>query len=151
VATILIIAGTTVTRPDALIGNLLYKYIELQLFPPDVGEIRLYLGLMLDLRHIKGGDNHKEFGFHEEDTLIHDPVLYIIFHGFADSAFKNSKLTSPEQIYKLKVPEGQDRLQLQWDDDWKDRPLFRDIDGLEIALEKAIKYPKVRGALIHLG
>ncbi|KAH7305346.1 hypothetical protein B0I35DRAFT_362391, partial [Stachybotrys elegans] len=39
-ALILIIAGATATRPNVLIGNVLYKHAEFQLFPPSPGGTR---------------------------------------------------------------------------------------------------------------
>ncbi|KAK7219003.1 hypothetical protein V2G26_007006 [Clonostachys chloroleuca] len=150
ISTILVLAGATTTRPDALIGNVLYKHVEFQLFPPPAGQSRPRVGLTLNLEHLKGGEDHKIFGFHEEDDLIHDPVLHVLFHAFADGAFEN-EFTGPEQIYNMAVPEYLDRIRLLWKEDWRERPLFRDVDGLQISLYKALKYSKVRGSLIHLG
>ncbi|CAG9952415.1 unnamed protein product [Clonostachys rosea f. rosea IK726] len=149
-STILVLAGATATRPDALIGNVLYKHVEFQLFPPPAGQLRPRLGLVLNLEHLKGGEDHKIFGFYEEDDLIHDPVLHVMFHAFADGAFEN-ELTCPEQIYDMTVPEYLDRIRLLWKEEWRERPLFRDVEGLQIASNKALKYRKVRGFLIRLG
>lgn len=104
----------------------------------------------LEFRASQGGEDHTIFGFHEEDDLIHDPVLHVMFHAFADGASEN-ELTCPEQIYDMTVPEYLDRIRLLWKEEWRERPLFRDVDGLQIALHKALKYRKVRGFLIRLG
>ncbi|RXG41793.1 hypothetical protein VDGE_30545 [Verticillium dahliae] len=38
-----------------------------------------------------------------------------------------------------------------WKEDWRERPIFRDTDGLQVALDKALTYCKTRGDLIRLG
>ncbi|KAK7219340.1 hypothetical protein V2G26_007343 [Clonostachys chloroleuca] len=73
-----------------------------------------------------------------------------MFHAFADVAFED-ELTCPEQIYDMTVPEYLDRIRLLWKREWRERPLFRDVEGLQIASNKALKYRKVRGLLIRLG
>ncbi|CRK47268.1 hypothetical protein BN1723_007445, partial [Verticillium longisporum] len=131
-ALILIIAGATATRPDALIGKVLYKHIEFQLFPPAAEGQRPRLGLVWNLEHVKrsaGVSEKKVFGFHEEDTLLHDPVLYTLALAFADDAFLNG-FSGPEQIYDLVVPPRSDRLRLLWKRDWAERPIFRTTEGL---------------------
>ncbi|CRK25088.1 hypothetical protein BN1708_014133 [Verticillium longisporum] len=152
-ALILIIAGATATRPDALIGKVLYKHIEFQLFPPTAEGERPRLGLVWNLEHIKrsaGTSEKKVFGFHEEDTLLHDPVLHALSLVLADDAFLNG-FCNPEQIYDLVVPPQSDRLRLMWKEDWRERPIFRDTDGLQVALDKALTYGKTRDDLIRLG
>ncbi|KAH6883990.1 hypothetical protein B0T10DRAFT_580175 [Thelonectria olida] len=152
-ALILIIAGATTTRPDALIGKVLYEDIEFQLLPPGRGGKRCRLGLVVNLVHVKksaGVSEKKVFGFHEEDTLLHDPVLHMLSLAFADGAFLN-EFSSPEQIYEMVVPAHTDRLKIPWKEEWRGRPIFRDVDGLKVSLEKALKYCKTRGDLIRLG
>ncbi|EGY18660.1 uncharacterized protein VDAG_09186 [Verticillium dahliae VdLs.17] len=152
-ALILIIAGATATRPDALIGKVLYKHIEFQLFPPAAEGQRPRLGLMWNLEHVKrsaGAPEKKVFGFHEEDTLLHDPVLHTLALAFADDAFLNG-FSGPEQIYDLAVPLQSDRLRLLWKKDWAERPIFRTTEGLHMAIDKALTYCKTRGHLIRLG
>ncbi|KAI5459500.1 hypothetical protein BGZ63DRAFT_448187 [Mariannaea sp. PMI_226] len=150
---ILIIAGATTTRPDALIGNVLYKHIEFQLFPPGPGGNRSRLGLVVNLVKVKksaGVSEKKIFGFHEEDTLLHDPILHMLSLVFADGAFLND-FSSPERIYEMVVPTHMDRVKIPWKEEWRGRPIFRDVDGLKVSLEKALKYCKTRGDLIRLG
>lgn len=157
-ALILIIAGATATRPDALIGKLLYKHVEFQLLPPassDTDE-RSRLGLVINLVNVKrsaGISEPKKFGFHEETTLLHDPVLHMMALALADSAFKNH-VNDLKQVYGLVVPKDADRLRLVWKDEWQDRPVFRDVvsaHGTQVSLEKALPYAKTRGHLIRLG
>ncbi|KAH7363524.1 hypothetical protein B0T11DRAFT_353822, partial [Plectosphaerella cucumerina] len=152
-ALILIIAGATATRPDALIGRVLYKHIEFQLFPPAAEGERPRLGLVWNLEHIKrsaGVSEKKTFGFHEEDTPFHDPVLHTLALAFADDAFLND-FSGPGQIYDLVVPAQSDRLRLMWKTEWAERPIFRNTEGFQVALEEALTYSKTRGHLIRLG
>ena len=72
----------------------------------------------------------------------------------ADGAFKN-KLTSLRDVYSLVVPPDTDRIRLQWDEDWAQRPVFRDVEhtanGIRVSLTKALDYSKHRHHLIRLG
>ncbi|KAK3935512.1 hypothetical protein QBC46DRAFT_367527 [Diplogelasinospora grovesii] len=153
----LILAGATATRPGALIGQLLYEHLEFQLFPPLPGEKRPRVVLMVNLEHIKrsGGESEaKKFAFREDDMLIHDPLIPIMGLSFADNAFEN-EFQDPEDIYNLVVPPDSDRLRLLWKEEWRKRPVFRDVEhseeGIRIALDKALQYQKERGHLIRLG
>ncbi len=153
----LILAGATATRPGALIGQLLYKHLEFELFPPLPGEHRPRVVLKVNLEHIKrsGGQSEpKEFAFREDDMLLYDPLIPIMALAFADKAFIND-IQDPEDIYKFAVPPNSDRLRLQWKKEWQDRPLFRDVEdteeGICIALDKALSYQKERRHLIRLG
>lgn len=153
----LILAGATATRPGALIGQLLYEHLEFQLFPPLAGEERPHIIVKVNLKHIKrsGGESEpKEFAFHEDDMLIYDPLIPIMALAFADNAFVNEP-NDPEDIYKLVVPANSDRLRLHWKEEWRKRPIFRDVEpspsGIRVALEKALQYSKERGHLIRLG
>ncbi|KAL1889914.1 hypothetical protein Sste5346_008641 [Sporothrix stenoceras] len=89
-AVILILAGATATRPGALIGNLSYKKVEFQVFPPASGSKRARVGMIVTLTKTKrtaGKSRPNKFGFHEENTLLRDPVLYMESLVFADGAF----------------------------------------------------------------
>ncbi|KAK7937639.1 uncharacterized protein PG986_014507 [Apiospora aurea] len=155
-ALILIVAGATSTRPDALIGHLRYRDVLFQLFPPGDGGTRSRLGLVVDLVNVKktgGSRDPKKFGFHEEDTLLHDPVLHMLSLAFADDAFFNP-FGSVGEIYDLVVPPESDRLKLRWKEECLDRPIFRDVElanGVKISLAKALTYKKVRDHLVRLG
>ena len=153
----LILAGATATRPGAFIGQLLYEHLEFQLFPPFPGEMRPRPALKVNLENIKrsGGESEpKQFAFREDDMLIYDPLIPIMGLAFADGAFIN-EFKDPEEIYELVVPPNSDRLRLRWKEDWRKRPVFRDVEdseeGIRIALDKALKYQKERGHLVRLG
>jgi len=155
----LILTDATVTRPDAFIGQLLYKHIEFQLFPPlsKEEEQRLYIILKINLEHIKkseGQSEPKEFAFREDDILLYNLFIPIIAFVFIDNTFIN-EFNDPEDIYNFIVPANSDYLRLQWKQEWSDRLIFYDIEPFsndaQIALKKALPYSKEKGHLIRLG
>jgi hypothetical protein len=156
-ALILILAGATSTRPGALIGKLRYKDIQFHVFPPTPGCKRARVGMVVGLTKTKrtaGQSRPKRYGFHEENTLLRDPILYMESLAFADDAFDNG-IKNPHDIYALSVPANQSRLILPWKPEWRDKPIFRDIQGrgknITISLDKAFQYWKARMCLIRLG
>lgn len=110
--------------------------------------------------------------------MICCPVLFVISLALADKAFKN-KFTSLAQIHSLIVPPTTDRIRLKWDDDWKQRPIFRDVEpkskgvrvsqhddskqrppcrdvetrskGVRISKTKSLTYSKHRHHLVRIG
>lgn len=148
-ALVLIIAGATSTRPGALM-SLRYKDITFALFPPQSGEDRPHLAMRLRLRETKtrGGQRRPTaFGFHEEISLIHCPVLGMLALAIADGAFKNN-VECLSKIYTLRVPPTKDRLPLDWKPEWNDRPIFRQMDGDPRA---HYQYAQAQTALKRLG
>ncbi|KAK3934868.1 hypothetical protein QBC46DRAFT_367938 [Diplogelasinospora grovesii] len=145
IAVALIIAGATATRPGALIENLCYKDVEFHMFPPAPGGKRARIGIV---------DSPNKFGFHKEDTLLRDPILYLQSLAFADGAFLDD-FKGPENIYNLIVPPGQPRMVLKWKEEWRDKPIFRDIQGrganMDIASDRTFTYSRARIILIKLG
>ncbi|KAG4439199.1 hypothetical protein IFR05_005320 [Cadophora sp. M221] len=122
----------TSTRPAALVGisPLLYEALEFQVFPPPVLGHPSLVVLVLNLTNIKrsgGKKRPKKFTFYEGENMICCPVLFVLSLALADKAFKN-KFTSLAQIHSLIVPPTTDRIRLKWDDDWKQRPIFRDVE-----------------------
>ncbi|KAJ3480965.1 hypothetical protein NLG97_g7940 [Lecanicillium saksenae] len=153
----LILAGATATRPGALIGSVLYEHWEFQVFPPVEGSKRARLVLIVNLEHIKrtaGDSKPKKFAFREDDMLLYDPIIPALALAFSDSAFLNC-FTSPEEIYDLKVPPNQDRIRLLWKEEWRHRPVFRDVEETShstvVSDTKPLTYTKERRHLIRLG
>jgi hypothetical protein len=153
----LVLAGATATRPGALIGQLRYEHLEFQLFPPLAGHARPRLVLKVNLAHVKrsgGRSDPKEFAFREDDMLLYDPLIPIMALAFADSAFAN-RFGGPDDIYTLVVPANADRLRVRWKDEWRRRPVFRDVEdggqGLRIALDRPLRYQRERRHLLRLG
>ncbi|KAJ2967724.1 hypothetical protein NQ176_g9523 [Zarea fungicola] len=100
----LILAGATATRPGALIGAMLYEHWQFQVFPPIQGSTRVRLVLVVNLEHIKrvaGDSEPKKFAFREDDMLLYDPLIPTLALALSDGAFLNG-FTSPEAIYDLK-------------------------------------------------
>ncbi|KAK0703425.1 hypothetical protein B0T26DRAFT_756982 [Lasiosphaeria miniovina] len=127
--------------------------VEFHVFPPAPGSQRARIGMVVTLRRTKriaGRSRPKKFGFHEEDTLLRDPILYMESLAFAEGAFE-SDFQSPDDIYNL----GQPRLILPWKKKWRDRPIFGDIQGrgknVTISLDRPFSYTKGRKLLIKLG
>ena len=113
--------------------------------------------MKINLEHVKrsaGRSDPKIFAFHEEDVLLHCPLLYLMALAFADNAFENG-FSSPESIYKLVVGAKTDRVRLLWKNEWCERPIFRDVQhtrkGDRIANDKALQYAKERNHFIRLG
>ena len=151
-ALLLIIAGATSTRPDALL-KVCWKHVEFQLFPPQAKGGQSRLGLVWDLVELKNSrltGEETRFGFHEEAALLHDALLLTLALALADNAFFND-FTDAGQLYTFTVPSNSDRLRFLWKDEWKDRYIFRDIIGLEVAMNIGLKYTKARMGLIRLG
>ena len=156
-APILILAGATSTRPGALIGKLRYKDVQFHVFPPSPGCKRARVGMVVTLTKTKrtaGQSRPKKYGFHEEDTLLRDPILYMESLAFADDAFDNG-IKSPIDIYTLTVPANHSSLILPWKPEWRDKQIFRDIQGrgknITVSLDRAFQYWKARTYLIRLG
>lgn len=155
VALILIIAGATSTRPDALIGHVRYEHVEFQVFRPLEGSSHARIGLIVNLEHVKAkAGGRMIFGFHEEANLLHDPVAHMLGIALADQAFVNG-ITNLGQLYAMRVPEKQDRIRLTWQQEWLDRPIFRATEigryGRTVSLTKPLPYDYVRKSLRSLG
>lgn len=89
-ALILIMAAGTSTRPGALISNVLYQHVEFQVFRPSSPGQHARIGLVVDLQHVKSkAGSRMIFGFHEEATLLHDPIAHMFAIALADKAFLN--------------------------------------------------------------
>ncbi|ETS84054.1 hypothetical protein PFICI_05930 [Pestalotiopsis fici W106-1] len=146
-AILLTIAGATSSRPTALL-SLRYRDLEFAVFPPTKGLGRSQLTLTVRLTNTKrrGYKQHAvKFGFHEQENLIHCPVLGFLALALADGAFHTP--TRLEKIYSLQVPDHQDRVTLYFKPEIADRYVFQRMDGVEGPLE----YSQARYALQRLG
>ncbi|KAI1846940.1 hypothetical protein JX265_014014 [Neoarthrinium moseri] len=156
IALALILAGATSTRPSALIENLRYRDVEFHVFRPHPGGKRARIGMVVRLTKVKrtaGESRPTKYGFHEEGTLLRDPILYMQSLAFADHAF--AVLDSSQDIYDLIIPQDTDRIVLPWKPEWFDRFVFREIRGrgcnTYVDVDKALQYGKARNCLIRLG
>jgi hypothetical protein len=96
----------------------------------------------------------KVFAFYEAEDLACCGVTFMLALALVDGAFKN-ELTSLRDLYNLVVPRDTDRIRLQWNENWAQAPVFRDIEhttnGLRVSRIKALDYAKHRHHLIRLG
>ena len=73
---------------------------------------------------------------------------------FTDNAFEDG-FSSPQVMYKLLVGAKTDRVRLLWKNEWRERPIFRDVrhtaEGVCVAADKALQYAKERHHFIRLG
>ena len=104
----LIFANATTTRPKTLISQLLYKYIEFQLFPPlfKKEEKQLHIVLKVNLKYIKrsGGElEFKEFVFRKDNILLYDFFIPIIAFTFTNNIFIN-EFNNLKNIYNFIIP-----------------------------------------------
>ncbi|KAK6197684.1 Arginyl-tRNA--protein transferase 1 [Pestalotiopsis sp. IQ-011] len=146
-AILLTIAGATSSRPTALL-SLRYGDLNFAVFPPSKDLKRSQLTLTMRLTNTKrrGFKQHAiKFGFHEQENLIHCPVMGFLALALADGAFLTP--ITLEKIYGLQVPENQDRITLHFRSEIADRYVFQSMDGEEGPLE----YSQARYALQRLG
>jgi hypothetical protein len=104
--------------------------------------------------YLHANQSRKRFVFHEEESLVFCPVIYLLALAFADDAFE-ANFTTPGEIYNLVIPNGSDRLRLRWKKPWEERPIFRDVEdtasGVRISETKPLQYPKHRHHFVRLG
>ena len=74
---------------------------------------------------------------------------------FADQAFAAPSLTSPEQLFRLRILEGQKQLPVPFKEEMQATPLFRrwvrTVDGVRISPKEALTYSTLRPQLTTLG
>lgn len=63
--------------------------------------------------YLYANQSRKQFVFHEEDSLVFCPIIYLLALAFADDAFE-ANLTTPDEIYNFVIPNESDRLRLRW-------------------------------------
>jgi hypothetical protein len=98
--------------------------------------------------------NRKKFTFYEGEDLSCCAVSFMLALACADNAFKN-EFKSLRDIYNLVVPLDADRITLEWDDEWAEQPIFRDVEatanGVRISKTKSFQYAKYRYYFVRLG
>ena len=74
---------------------------------------------------------------------------------FADQAFAASSLTSPEQLFCLRIAPGQKQLPVPLKEEMAERPLFRRcknaVRGVQILEEEALADTTLRRQMTNLG
>ena len=91
---------------------------------------------------------------YEVDDLIFDPVILVISLGLLDGAF-DVDYTSVQQIFRLQVNPHRQVMRLHWNDDWKEKPIFRQAvltpDGVRTSDKEPLKYHTMLYYLQRLG
>ncbi|OBT41612.1 hypothetical protein VE00_07824 [Pseudogymnoascus sp. WSF 3629] len=86
----------------------------------------------------------KKFTFYEGENLSCCAVSFMLALALADNAFKN-KFKSLRDIYNLVVNPDANHITLEWDDEWAERPIFRDVKATTNG------YSKYRYYFVRLG
>ncbi|OBT82853.1 hypothetical protein VE02_09903 [Pseudogymnoascus sp. 03VT05] len=107
--------------------------------------------------HIKrsgGKSKKKKFTFYKGEDLSCCAVSFMLALALANNAFKN-EFKSLRDIYNLVVPLDADRITLEWDDEWAEQPIFRDVkvtaNGVRISKTKSFQYAKYQYYFVRLG
>ena len=91
---------------------------------------------------------------YEVDDLLFDPVMLVITLGLIDNAF-DVEYTSVQQIFQLRVDPQRQSMELHWNDDWKEKPIFRQAvptsDGVRTSDDEPLKYYTMLYYLQRLG
>ena len=113
-----------------------------------------------DLGHIAVADEYgrNEFGIPDvpnEPCLLLCPHITMLALLFADQAFAASSLTSPEQLFRLRIAPGQKQLLLPLKEEMAERPLFRrcrnTARNVQISEEEPLADTTLRPQMTNLG
>lgn len=183
-ALIMQLAGITGNRPSALLA-VRYQHIKVALLKdPDGGEQPRVL-IEIVFNHTKGYLGEKdayvlifhimsaaasgcfavanergrnEFGIPDvpnEPCLLLCPHITMLALLFADQAFAASSLTSPEQLFRLRIASGQKQLPVPLKEEMAGRPLFRRcksiVRSVQISEEEALADTTLRPQMTNLG
>ena len=99
-----------------------------------------------------------EFGIPDvphEPCLLLCPQISILALLFADQAFAASSLTSPEQLFRLRIAPGQRQLPVPLKEEIAERPVFRRckniVRGVQISKDEALTDNTLRSQMTDLG
>jgi hypothetical protein len=96
----------------------------------------------------------KEFTIAEMADLSLCLQMCLLPMAFADNAFL-AEFTDVEQIYKIVIPPWKDRIIIDWKEEWRGRPIARDVertpDGIRISDTEPFSYDQYRNAFRNLG
>ena len=74
---------------------------------------------------------------------------------FTDQAFAAPELTSPEQLFRLRIPSGQKQLPVPLKETMQRVPLFRrskpTVNGVQISDDEALPDSTLRSRMVTLG
>ena len=90
-----------------------------------------------------------------EPCLLFCPHLTMLALLSADQAFAVSSLTSPEQLFRLRIAPGQKQLPVPLKEEMAERPLFRrcknTVKSIQISEEQALADSTLRPQMTNLG
>ena len=99
-----------------------------------------------------------EFGIPDvpnEPCLLLCPHIPLLALLFADQAFAAPSLTSPEQLFRLRIAPGQKQLPVPLKEEMAERPLFRrcknTVQSIQISEEQALADSTLRPQMTNLG
>lgn len=110
------------------------------------------------VRSIADERNRNEFGIPDvpnEPCLLLCPHITMLALIFADEAFAVPELMSAEQLFRLRIPSGQNQLELPFRQEVQGMPVFRrwksTIHGPQISETEALAYTTLRPQMVNLG
>lgn len=91
----------------------------------------------------------------DEPCLLLCPYINLLTLIFTDYAFAAPELTSPEQLFRLRIPLGQKQLPVPLKETMHDVPLFRrskpTANGVRISDDEALPDSTLRSRMTTLG
>lgn len=183
-ALIMQLAGITGNRPSALLA-VRYRHIKVTLLPDPEGGEQPRVLIEIVFHHTKGYLGEKdayvllfyailaaasvcvavanerdrnEFGIPDvpnEPCLLLCPHITMLALLFADQAFAAPSLTSPKQLFRLRIAPGQKQLPVPLKEEMAERPLFRrcknTVESIQISEEQALADTSLRPQMTNLG
>ncbi|KAL8626100.1 hypothetical protein Q9189_008220 [Teloschistes chrysophthalmus] len=159
-ALVMQLAGITGNRPSALL-SVRYQHIRVTLLEDPGGGEQPRVLIEIVFHHTKGYLGEKdanEFGIPDvpnEPCLLLCPHITMLALLFADQAFAAPSLTSPEQLFRLRIAPGQKQLPVPLKEEMAERPLFRrcknTVESVQISEEQALADTTLRPQMTNLG
>lgn len=178
------LAGITGNRPSALLA-VRYRHIKVTLLPDPEGGKQPRVLIEIVFNHTKGylgekdayvflfhamfaaashhvavvnGRGKNEFGIPDvpnEPCLLLCPHITMFALLFADRVFAPPSLTSPEQLFRLRVAPGQKQLPVPLKEEMAERPLVRRcknaVENIQISEEQALAPSTLRSQMTNFG
>ncbi|KAI4086415.1 MAG: hypothetical protein L6R37_008419 [Teloschistes peruensis] len=162
------LAGITGNQPAALLA-VRYRHIKVTLLPDPEGGEQPRVLIEIVFHHTKGYLGEKdayaipyhvlnEFGIPDipnEPCLLLCPHITMLALLLADQAFAIPSLTSPEQLFRLRIAPGQKQLPVPLKEEMAERPLFRrcknTVGGIQISEEQVLADTALPTQMTNLG
>jgi integrase len=79
------------------------------------------------------------------------PIMNLLALAFADGAFKEDGIKTPEDLFKLEIPHFKEVLAIQWKPECRETPIFRRLEGSQISETKPLTFDEFNNYLKRLG